>query len=519
MMLIAYLLGAFVFIAGIGLTISSGWLITMAAQHPPILTLGVAIVLVRFFGIFRSVARYGERFVSHKAVFEKLTALRLRIYVQLVQHSIALSGLVNSGAAVKSLVDDVERAQEYELRIKLPGTSAVFALTAGILLGWWVRPESLLITVPVSIILLLLFPFQITRLTVPTAQHIELAENIYTQQIEASVHGVIEAQIYGYFEQSLQPVLEQERKIADTEEKLLVKSGFFSLFTNLTIAFAVVGSAWVINLISQRNPLPAVQISMLIFLPLVMFEAITMWYPNLFGSGKLLASQKAIDQILKNGKEDKIEKVCEDRIQKITCTDAVVAWGVQFMQPLSFQVAKGELLVIRGKSGVGKSTLVMGLLGLLPYKGSMKFNDNEIATFTDLNNHIVGTVQRAHVFNTTVRENLKVGNSQASDMQIMNILRLLELDSLISELPEGLDTIIGDFGRMMSGGEAKRLALARTLLADSDVYIFDEPTEHLDRELALRIERGIMTLLQEKIVIVVTHSGWADSDKSLIMAR
>ena len=71
----------------------------------------------------------------------------------------------------------------------------------------------------------------------------------------------------------------------------------------------------------------------------------------------------------------------------------------------------------------------------------------------------------------------------------------------------------------MSGGEAKRLALARTLLADSDVYIFDEPTEHLDRELALRIERGIMTLLPEKIVIVVTHSGWADSDKSLLMAR
>ena len=189
------------------------------------------------------------------------------------------------------------------------------------------------------------------------------------------------------------------------------------------------------------------------------------------------------------------------------------------MRHLSLEVSRGELLVIRGKSGAGKSTLVMGLLGLLPYQGSIKINGNEISTFTDLNKHVVGTVQRSHVFNTTVRENLKVGNSEVSDAQIMKILKVLELDSLISEMHEGLDTIIGDFGRTMSGGEAKRLAVARALLSDSDVYIFDEPTEHLDLELALRIESRIKKLLADKIVIVVTHSGWADSDKSLTMVR
>ena len=91
MMFIAYLLGAFAFIGGIGLTVSSGWLITMASSHPPILTLGVSIVLVRFFGIFRSVARYGERLISHKAVFERLTDLRVNLYKKLVERSIAIS--------------------------------------------------------------------------------------------------------------------------------------------------------------------------------------------------------------------------------------------------------------------------------------------------------------------------------------------------------------------------------------------------------------------------------------------
>jgi ABC-type transport system involved in cytochrome bd biosynthesis fused ATPase/permease subunit len=86
-------------------------------------------------------------------------------------------------------------------------------------------------------------------------------------------------------------------------------------------------------------------------------------------------------------------------------------------------------------------------------------------------------------------------------------------------MSDGLDTIIGDFGRVVSGGEAKRLAIARTLLSDADIYIFDEPTEHLDHELAQRIEEAITALLKEKIAIVITHSGWNRADKTLIMLR
>lgn len=108
-MLLAYFLGAFAFIGGIGLTISSGWLITMAASHPPILTLTVAIVMVRFFGIFRSAARYAERVMSHKVVFGRLTHLRTGIYSKIASSSISVSRALNSGTAVKTIVDDVER--------------------------------------------------------------------------------------------------------------------------------------------------------------------------------------------------------------------------------------------------------------------------------------------------------------------------------------------------------------------------------------------------------------------------
>ena len=196
-----------------------------------------------------------------------------------------------------------------------------------------------------------------------------------------------------------------------------------------------------------------------------------------------------------------------------------VAWDSNFMRHLSFEVTQGQLLVIRGKSGVGKSTLIMGLLGQLPYTGKIAVNGENLSDFTDLNQRIVGTVQRSHVFNTSIRENLKVGNPEATDEDIYRILRMLELEALIHEMSSGLDTIIGEFGRSLSGGEAKRLAIGRVLLADADVYIFDEPTEHLNQELASRIEREITEYLKEKIVIVVTHGGWNHADKTLTLLR
>jgi len=189
------------------------------------------------------------------------------------------------------------------------------------------------------------------------------------------------------------------------------------------------------------------------------------------------------------------------------------------MEPVSFEVNQGELLVIRGRSGSGKSTLAMGLLSLLPYKGSIAINAQELHSFSSTHSRIVGTVQKSHIFNTTLRENMKIANQDASDDQIIAALACVELDQLLSEFAYGLDTVIGEFGRVISGGEAKRLAIARALLAEADVYILDEPTEHLDTELARRLEASISLWLAKKITIVITHSGWENWDKTLTMAR
>jgi ABC-type transport system involved in cytochrome bd biosynthesis fused ATPase/permease subunit len=114
---------------------------------------------------------------------------------------------------------------------------------------------------------------------------------------------------------------------------------------------------------------------------------------------------------------------------------------------------------------------------------------------------------------------MKIGNSNATDEEIMDVFLELGLDSLISEMDSGLDTIVGIYGREISGGEAKRFAIARTLLAQAQIYIFDEPTEHLNAELSIRVMKAIKRRCGSALCIVISHSDWQDSDKTLTLVR
>ncbi|CAB5077200.1 unannotated protein [freshwater metagenome] len=159
----------------------------------------------------------------------------------------------------------------------------------------------------------------------------------------------------------------------------------------------------------------------------------------------------------------------------------------------------------------------MALLGLLPYEGSVLINDVELRDIDDLWMYISGSIQSGHVFNTSLRENLKIASPMALDEELLKVLGIVELDSLVDHLPDGLSTIIGDLGRGLSGGEVKRLNLARALLSPAPVLILDEPTEHLDSDLAVRIEDRVLAL--GRTLIVVTHSGWNRATNTLQLLR
>jgi thiol reductant ABC exporter CydC subunit len=512
-MAIATSLGAAALIGGLGLTISSAWLITMAAQHPPILVLSVSIVMVRFFGISRSVARYAERIVSHESVFRSLTALRVRLFESLADRTSLIVRDLNSGSYVKAIVDDVERAQEYQLRVTLPRYAALISLAFGLLLAFWIYPTLLVILLPVTLALLLAIPSIVSKKCSVQSSEIEEIENRYAHEISDANYGITEAQIYGYKDLLLAKIHFIEDEIGFAEKKLLATIRSLQLVTLLLIGISIVGTSLLMYNSRINGDIPGVKISMAIFLPLVAFEGITNWYPNLFISGKLLRAQRSID-LLAN----------EKRIQKVTSAEfptsfnlaidsASVAWDKPFMSPVTAAVSQGEVLAIRGKSGSGKSTLALGLVGLLPYQGSISIGGIQIRDISDIHQYISASLQRGHIFNTSLRENLKIANPDASDTEIQRVLTLFELSAI------SLDEVVGEFGRPLSGGEAKRLGVARALLSNAPIVLLDEPTEHLDHQLAERLETRITEECRNRSLIVITHSGWSKSTRTVAIAR
>lgn len=279
-MALATSLGGAALIGGLGLTVSSAWLITMAAQHPPILVLTVSIVMVRFFGISRSVARYAERVVSHESVFRRLTALRVDLFEKLSSRASLIVRDLNTGSFVKALVDDVERAQEYQLRVTLPRFAAWFSIAFAWLVGLWIYPPTLVILLPVSLALLIAIPLFVARQCTEKSIKIEEIENHYAREIASAHYGAVEAGIYGYQDRVMQKINNLEQEILRGEKRLLSTIRTLQLVTLLFLGSSIVGTTLLIFNIQANQSLPAVKISMAIFLPLVAFEGITNWYPD-----------------------------------------------------------------------------------------------------------------------------------------------------------------------------------------------------------------------------------------------
>jgi ABC-type transport system involved in cytochrome bd biosynthesis fused ATPase/permease subunit len=498
---IAVIAGAAAFVGGTGLTVSSAWLITVASEHPPIMVLGVSIVLVRFFGISRSGARYLERVISHEAILRKLTSIRISLFQSI---SSKLQSL-NISTSVKAIVDDVERAQEFYLRITLPGYSAAISgvITSGIAL--WINPIAALWILPVVLIFAFLIPRLVVAWIDPLTIELEILEGAYSEALSGASQAIVEGEVFGYSEQLKSQISQSAADLSALEKRYFGRISYLQALTLLSTATALIGISLTIR---NREILP-VHISMAIFLVLVGFESYTSWFPNLFIAGKNRRALHNTNALASGKLETKQNKVPGSF--DLALKNFSPYWNSPFLRDINVEISYGQTVVISGASGVGKSTLASALFGFTHYQGSATLGGVEIKELQP--GLIVGSLQNGHIFNTTLRENLKIAKADACDEELSTLISELELGAI------GLDEILGEFGRPLSGGEGKRLATARALLSPAPIVILDEPLEHLDHERAQRVEAVIMKRCVGRTLIVITHAPWLQYSLKLELER
>jgi thiol reductant ABC exporter CydC subunit len=493
---------------------SSAWLLSMSSTGPPILTLQVAIVSVRFFGLSRGIFRYAERIVSHDAAFKLMTKLRVTLYRSFSNLNLIQIGKYSRSQALQRLTKGVETSQDFWLRLVIPWASAMIAGISGIGILSWLVPQYSIICAVAYLCLAFVLPFLGFISSAGALEESKgISEEEITELIAHACDSIEEALIFQYSDQLEGDVTQSSRKLlerSNTEAKFTGSST--ALVTIVTGAMTVIAIIYAIAAFKDGS-IGGINIAVISLLPMVIFDTLAP-LPVAFSNYKdIRSSVLTLEEVSKlSGLNESHEKelVTFDDNVSIKLKEFKPYWNLNDslpFDPLTISPEIGRPLMITGVSGIGKSSIVYSLAGLLPYSGSVKINGNELSEFPDSQIQEIFTIglQRDHLFATSIFENLRIGNREASIESIQEVLEVVELTQLVSDSPEGIHTLVGDFGRVLSSGERQRLLLARLLLRKTPIFILDEPFEFLDQEQLSRIANKVFELLNDRTLVLISH--------------
>jgi len=517
-------------LASIGLLTLSGWFLAASslAGMTGLYTFNYMLPAagVRGAAITRTAARYFERLVSHDATFRVLQHLRVFTFSKLIALAPEQLGRFRQGELLNRFVSDVDTLDHLYLRVISPLIGAVIVIVV-------VTCGLALLDVPLALLLggimlvtLLLMPPLFWRLGTSVGQQLAQHQASWRLQLTHWITGLSELKIYGAAQlwrdqldteelKWQQAQRRQHRLQALAQSLLLVISG-------VTVTLLL----WISATSVGGNSAPGALIALFVFCGLAAFEALAPVAGAFLPLSQVTSAAKRVQEIIDqpaairfpdtkiasaSGISLKLENICFSYPQR----------PEPVLQHFSLSLGSGEHLALLGPTGCGKSSLLTLITrGWEAQQGSISLNDIDLAAWDEasLRSRISVVTQRVHLFSQTLRDNLLLAKPDASDEQLINALHQVGLTHL-AEHNEGLNAWMGDGGRPLSGGELRRLAIARALLHDGDLWLLDEPTEGLDAS----TEQQILTLLQHvthgKTLIMVTHrlSGLESMDRICVM--
>jgi ATP-binding cassette subfamily C protein CydCD len=531
---LAVLTGFATILSSIGLMTTAAYIISVAALHPSIADLQVAIVGVRFFGITRGLFRYLERYVSHQVTFRLLARLRSWFYTALEPLAPARLMAYHSGDLLARILDDIQTLESFYVRVVAP---PLVAFLVGLISCLFLALFS------ARLALALLFflavggvgiPLLARRLGSRPGQQAILQRSALNAALVDGIQGMADLLANGRAQDQQGRVENLSAALGDAQRRMAIVSGLQSALSSLAANIGM----WTVLVLAiplvNSGQVPGVTLAVIALAALTSFEA-TQPLPLAaqFLESNLQAARRLFELV--DARPEVVDlpaplplpiasnsKGFDLAIQHLSFRYPALHPGNQALHDLSFDLPAGAHLAIVGPSGAGKTTLVNLLLRLWDYReGEILLAGQDLRHFraADLRRLMSVVSQNTDLFNASLRDNLLIARPDASQAQIEAAIEAAQLRGLVQSLPQGLDTWVGEQGLQLSGGERQRLAIARALLRDTPILILDEATSNLDAITEQQILQAIHQLIIGRTTLTITHRlvGLEDMHEILVL--
>ncbi|MGW8399837.1 thiol reductant ABC exporter subunit CydD [Streptomyces lydicus] len=534
---LALLLGSLALGSAIGLMATSGWLISRAAQQPPVLYLMVAVTATRAFGIGRAVFRYAERLVAHDAVFRMLADVRVAVYRRLER--LAPAGLAERrrGDLLSRLVADVDAVQDYFLRWLLPVGAAVLVGVGTVGFTAWLLPEAGAILAAGLLLAGVGVPALSGALARRTERQLAPARGRLATRVLDVLTGTAELTVAGALTARTASVRRADRELTRIASRSAAVAGagagLSALLCGLTVAAAAVAGVQAVH----AGRLAGVALAVVVLTPLAAFEAVTGLPLAVQYRQRTRRAAERVFEVLDAPapvREPAAPATPPEVPFPLVVRDLTARHSGQprpALDAVSFTLTAGRRLAVVGPSGSGKTTLAQTLLRFLDQEAgtySLGGTDARALDGDAVRRQVGLCAQDAHLFDSSLRENLRLarrhradGPADTDDRDLWDVLERARLADWVRGLPDGLDTMVGEHGARLSGGQRQRLALARALLADFPVLVLDEPAEHLDLATADALTADLLAATEGRTTVLITHrlTGLEAVDEVLVLDR
>lgn len=489
----------------------SAYLVTRAWTMPPVLDLTVAVVAVRALGVSRGVFRWLERMLTHDVALRGVVSLRTSLFTALASRTDDALTRLRRGELLSRLGDDAQELGDHVIKAIVPALVAAVMLV--VVLATF-APLSLLATAAMAASLLLAAvaaPRFAHRAAALTEQAVLTTRGDVTSHSLEILDDATSLRVDGRLDGALARLAAAQSAHDAAIDRAARPAALAAAAVPASMVLAVTGSLLAAGAAWTAGDLSAGQIGILLLLPLSSFEAATALPAAATQHARSRAAAERLDALIGEGGEgDDSAPVPAERPATATLTarDLTAGWSAEApcVRGLDLDLAPGSRLAVVGPSGSGKSTLLATLAGLLAPLGGEVSSDA-----ASLREAVTMFAEDGHVFATTLRENLRVVRRDLSDDEALAALSAVGLDDWLATLPHGLDTMLGPDGTTVSGGERRRLLLARAVVRRGPVLLLDEPTEHLDTARGDALLAALLTPGDESLVpasstvVVVTH--------------